>query len=43
MEIELSEVSGRKVDLDTPHFLSPYFRERAQADAEIQFDLSEEH
>ena len=43
MEIELSEISGRQVDLDTPHFLSPYFRGRVQADAEIQFNLSEEY
>src|ERR1700687_2070945 len=33
MEIELSEILGRKVDLSTPHFLSPYFRERVKADA----------
>ena len=37
MEIELSEILGRKVDLNTPHFLSPYFRDHVQADAEVQY------
>jgi predicted nucleotidyltransferase len=37
MEIELSEILGRKVDLNTPRFLSPYFRDRVQADAEVQY------
>ncbi len=27
MEMELSEILGRKVDLNTPRFLSPYFRD----------------
>jgi uncharacterized protein len=34
MEIELSEMLGRKVDLNTPNFLSPYFRDRVLAEAE---------
>lgn len=37
MEKELSEILGRKVDLNTPHFLSHYFRERVVAEAEVQF------
>jgi uncharacterized protein len=40
MEIELSEILGRKVDLNTPAFLSPYFRDRVQADAEVQYASS---
>ena len=34
---ELSEILGRKVDLNTPGFLSKYFRERALAEAEVQY------
>lgn len=34
MEIELSELLGRKVDLNTPGFLSRYFREEVLAEAE---------
>jgi len=38
MELELSEIlGGRKVDLNTPQFLSPYFRDEALADAEVQY------
>ena len=37
MEAELSRILGRKVDLHTPQFLSPYFRERALAEAEVQY------
>jgi len=38
MEIELSEIlAGRKVDLNTPKFLSPYFRDQVLAEAEIQY------
>ena len=37
MEIELSELlGGRKVDLNTPKFLSPYFRDDVLAEAEVQ-------
>lgn len=38
METELSELLGRKVDLNTPQFLSPYFRERVTAEAEVQYE-----
>jgi predicted nucleotidyltransferase len=40
MEKELSEIMGRKVDLNTAHFLSPYFRERILAEAEAQYVAS---
>ena len=37
MEIELSEILGRKVDLNTAGFLSPYFKDRVLAEAEIHY------
>ena len=37
MERELSEILGRKVDLNTPGFLSKYFREEVLAEAEDQY------
>ena len=37
LERELSEIFGRKVDLNTPGFLSPYFRGRILAEAEVQY------
>lgn len=37
IEKELSEILGRKVDLNTLHFLSHYFRERVVAEAEVRF------
>jgi len=37
MEDELSEVFGRKVDLNTPKFLSRYFRDKVLAEAKVQF------
>jgi hypothetical protein len=38
MEMELSEIlNGRKVDLNTPKFLSPYFRDQVLAEAEVQY------
>lgn len=38
MEMELSKILGRKVDLNTPGFLSPYFRDQVLAEAEVQYD-----
>ena len=38
MEIELSELLGRKVDLRTPGDLSRYFREEVVASAVPQYD-----
>ena len=40
MELELSEILGREVDLNTPQFLSPYFRSRVVAEAETLYDRS---
>jgi uncharacterized protein len=37
MEQELSELLGRKVDLNTPQFLSPYFRDKVLAEAEVHY------
>src|SRR5947209_15829242 len=37
MEQELSEIIGRKVDLNTRDFLSPYFRDRVLSEAEVQY------
>jgi predicted nucleotidyltransferase len=34
MQDELSELLGHKVDLNTPNFLSPYFRDRVLREAE---------
>jgi predicted nucleotidyltransferase len=40
MERELSEVLGRKVDLNTEGFLSPYFRDDVIRTAEVYFDAA---
>lgn len=37
MEAELSALLGRKVDLNTPGFLSRYFRDQVLAEAETQY------
>ncbi len=37
LERELSEILARKVDLNTPGFLSPYFRSRILAEAEVEY------
>jgi predicted nucleotidyltransferase len=37
MELELSEILGRKVDLRTPADLSRYFREEVLQSAEVQY------
>jgi predicted nucleotidyltransferase len=38
MEEELSELVGRKVDLNTPEFLSRYFRDEVLAQAEVLYE-----
>ena len=38
MEIELGEILGRKVDLNTPRCLSSHFRDRVLADAEAFYE-----
>jgi len=37
MEIELSEILGREIDIRTPAELSPYFRDDVLATAETQY------
>ncbi|MGA2630441.1 MAG: nucleotidyltransferase family protein [Terriglobia bacterium] len=37
MEDELSRILGRKVDLNTPRFLSPSVRAEALAEAEVHY------
>jgi len=37
MEEELSDIVGRRVDLNTPNFLSWYFRDRVLSEAEVQY------
>ena len=38
IEIELSELLGRKADLNTQGFLSPYYRDEVLTEAEVQYD-----
>ncbi len=40
LEQELSELLGRKVDLNTPGFLSRCFRDGVLAEAEVQYDAA---
>jgi predicted nucleotidyltransferase len=40
LEQELSRLLRRRVDLNTPNFISPYFRGRVLADAEVQYVAS---
>lgn len=37
LEIELGEILGHQVDLNTPGFISRYFREEVLAEAEVQY------
>jgi hypothetical protein len=37
MQDELSELFGRQVDLNTPKFLSPYFRKQVLREAEVLY------
>ncbi|WP_373499043.1 nucleotidyltransferase family protein [Desulfococcus sp.] len=37
LEFELGEILGRKVDLNTPGFISKYFRSRVMAEREVQY------
>jgi predicted nucleotidyltransferase len=38
MEAELSEILGRKADLNTPQFLGRYIRDEVTAEAEVQYE-----
>ena len=40
MEIELSDLLGLKVDLNTPGFLADQFRQEVLAEAEIWYDAA---
>jgi predicted nucleotidyltransferase len=40
LEQELSRLLRRRVDLNTPNFISPYFRGRVLAEAEVQYVAS---
>lgn len=40
MEEELAGILGRKVDLNTPGFLSRTFREEVLREAEVQYDAA---
>lgn len=40
MQDELSELFGRKVDLQTTGSLSKYFRDQVLAEAEVQYDAA---
>lgn len=37
MELELSDILGRRVDLNTPQFISRYFKEQVLKEAEVQY------
>lgn len=38
IEQELSEILGYKVDLNTPQFLSRYFRDQVQTEADVLYE-----
>jgi hypothetical protein len=40
MHEELGDLIGRRVDLNTAGFLSPYFRDQVIAEAEVIYDVS---
>jgi len=40
LEIELGNIVGRKVDLNTSGFLSKYYRDQVLAEADIQYDAA---
>ena len=40
MEMELSEILARKVDLNTPGFLSKYFRDKVLSEAVVHYDAA---
>lgn len=40
MQDELSQMLGRKVDLNTPGFLSKHFRDEVMREAEVQYDAA---
>ncbi len=40
LEIELGNIIGRKVDLNTSGSLSKYYRDRVLAEADVQYDAA---
>lgn len=38
IEAELSEIMGRRIDLNTPQFISPLFRGEVEREAEVQYE-----
>jgi hypothetical protein len=40
LEIELSNIIGRKVDLNKPGFLSKYYRDQILAEADVQYNAA---
>ena len=40
LEIELDKIIGRKVDLNTPGFLSKYYRDQILTEADVQYDTA---
>ena len=40
LEIELGKIVGRKVDLNTPGFLSKYYRDQILIEADVQYDAA---
>ena len=40
LEIELGNIVGRKVDLNTPGFLSKYYRDQILTEADVQYDAA---
>ena len=40
LEIELGKIVGRKVDFNTPGFLSKYYRNQILTEAEVQYDAA---
>jgi predicted nucleotidyltransferase len=40
LELELEEILGHKVDLNTPGFLSKYYRDGVLAEAEVRYDAA---
>ena len=37
IELELSQMLGRKIDLNTPGFLSPYYRDKVMQESETYY------
>ena len=41
LEIKLGKIIGRKVDLNTPGFLSKYYRDQILTEAGVQYDAAQ--